>query len=152
MLDEYSIEQRATQIFDARTKEYFSEVLSCYAAGNHRSAVVMLWSVAVCDLLFKLQNLVDLYGDEKAKAILAKIGKLQEDNERSSIWEKYTFSGIKGTGTAAALAVPTENFNLNAAMATRKIQFTATKSTYVHRVSRSSKQIVVFRAVPTTAP
>jgi hypothetical protein len=70
-----------------------------------------------------------------------------------SPWEgEYTFSGIKGTGTAAALAVPTENFNLNAAMATRKTQFTATKSTYVHRVSRSSKQIVVFRALPTTAP
>lgn len=28
MLDEYSIEQRATQIFDARSKEYFSEVLN----------------------------------------------------------------------------------------------------------------------------
>lgn len=28
MLDEYSIEQRAAHIFDARTKEYFSEVLS----------------------------------------------------------------------------------------------------------------------------
>jgi hypothetical protein len=41
MLDEYSIEQRATQIFDARTKEYFSEVLSCltYAAkSGHRFA------------------------------------------------------------------------------------------------------------------
>jgi hypothetical protein len=87
MLDEYSIEQRATQIFDARTKEYFSEVLSCYAAGNYRSSVVMLWSVAVCDLLFKLQNLVDLYGDAKAKEILADIGKLQQDNERSPIWE-----------------------------------------------------------------
>jgi hypothetical protein len=87
MLDEYSIEQRATQIFDARTKEYFSEVLSCYAAGNYRSSVVMLWSVAVCDLLFKLQNLVDLYGDTKAKVILADIGKLQQDNERSPIWE-----------------------------------------------------------------
>jgi hypothetical protein len=87
MLDEYSIEQRATQIFDARTKDYFSEVLSCYAAGNYRSAVVMLWSVAVCDLLFKLQNLVDLYGDEKAKTILVEIGNLQEDNERSPIWE-----------------------------------------------------------------
>ena len=49
MLDEYSIEQRATQIFDARTKEYFSEVLSCYAAGNYRSSVVMLWSVVVCE-------------------------------------------------------------------------------------------------------
>lgn len=87
MLDEYSIEQRATQIFDARTKEYFSEVLSCYAAGNYRSSVVMLWSVAVCDLLFKLQNLVDLYGDARAKDILADIGKLQQDNERSPIWE-----------------------------------------------------------------
>ena len=87
MLDEYSIEQRATQIFDARTKEYFAEVLSCYSAGNYRSSVVMLWSVAVCDLLFKLQNLVDLYGDAKAKEILADIGKLQQDNERSPIWE-----------------------------------------------------------------
>lgn len=87
MLDEYSIEQRAAQIFDARTKEYFSEVLSCYAAGNYRSSVVMLWSVAVCDLLFKLQNLVDLYGDTKAKDILGEIGKLQEENERSPIWE-----------------------------------------------------------------
>ncbi|MCS6825630.1 MAG: hypothetical protein NZ553_03360 [Caldilinea sp.] len=87
MLDEYSIEQRATQIFDARSKEYFSEVLSCYAAGNYRSAVVMLWSVVVCDLLFKLQHLVDLYGDDKAKGILAEISKLQEANERSSEWE-----------------------------------------------------------------
>lgn len=87
MLDEYSIEQRASQIFDARTKEYFSEVLSCYAAGNYRSSVVMLWSVAICDLLFKLQNLVDLYGDSKAKDILAEVGKLQQENERSPIWE-----------------------------------------------------------------
>lgn len=88
MLDEYSIEQRATQIFDARTKEYFAEVLSCYTAGNYRSAVVMLWSVVVCDLLFKLQNLVDLYGDIKAKDILGDISKLQQDNERSPNWEK----------------------------------------------------------------
>jgi hypothetical protein len=45
MLDEYSIEQRATQIFDARSKEYFSEVMSCFAAGNHCSAVVILTAV-----------------------------------------------------------------------------------------------------------
>lgn len=87
MLDEYSIEQRAAQIFDARSKEYFSEVLSCYSAGNHRSAVVMLWSVVVCDLLFKLQHLVDLYGDAKAISILAEIGQMQQDNERSPVWE-----------------------------------------------------------------
>ncbi len=94
MLDEYSIEQRATQIFDARSKEYFSEVLSCYAAGNYRSAVVMLWSVVVCDLLFKLQHLVDLYGDDKAKTILAKIGDLQQANERSSEWESKMVESV----------------------------------------------------------
>jgi hypothetical protein len=65
---------------------------------------------------------------------------------------EYTFNAIKGTGTAAALAVPTQNFNQNAAMATRRTQFKATKSTYTHRVSRTSKQIVVFRAVPVSAP
>lgn len=87
MLDEYSIEQRAMQIFDTRSKEYFAEVLSCYAAGNFRSAVVMLWSVVVCDLLFKLQHLVDLYGDDKARSILDEIGKMQQENERSPVWE-----------------------------------------------------------------
>jgi hypothetical protein len=94
MLDEYSIEQRATQIFDARSKEYFSEVLSCYAASNYRSAVVMLWSVVVCDLLFKLQHLVDLYGDDKAKTILVEIGKLQQTNERSSEWESKMVESV----------------------------------------------------------
>lgn len=94
MLDEYSIEQRASQIFDARSRVYFSEVLSCYTAGNYRSAVVMLWSVVVCDLLFKLQHLVDLYGDDKAKAILTEISKLQEANERSSEWESKLVESV----------------------------------------------------------
>jgi len=87
MFDEYSLEQRATRIFDARSKEYFTEVLSCYVAGNYRSAVVMLWSVVICDLLFKLQQLVDLYGDDKAKTILAEVVRQQQANERSSEWE-----------------------------------------------------------------
>jgi hypothetical protein len=65
---------------------------------------------------------------------------------------EYTFDGIRGTGAAAALAVPSENFNQNAAMATRKTQFMATKTTYVHRVSRTSREIVIFRAVPAGAP
>jgi len=65
---------------------------------------------------------------------------------------EYTFTGINGTGTAAALPVPTKNFNQNAVMATRTTRFTATEATYVHRVRRSSNQIVVFRAVPVSAP
>lgn len=83
MLDEYSIKQRATQIFDVCSKEYFFEVLSCYSADNHRSAVVMLWSTVICDLLFKFQHLVDLYGDTKAKGFLAEIGQMRQNNKRA---------------------------------------------------------------------
>jgi hypothetical protein len=31
----------------------------------------MLWSVSVCDIIYKLQYLVDLYADSAAKEILA---------------------------------------------------------------------------------
>lgn len=54
----------------------------------------MLWSAAICDLLFKLQNLVDIYGDSKAKDILAEVGKLQQENERSPIWETKLFESV----------------------------------------------------------
>lgn len=94
MLDEYSIEQRATQIFDPRSRDYFSEVLSCYSSGSYRSAVVMLWSVVVCDLLFKLKYLEELYEDNEAKKILEKIEELQKKNERSSAWESQLVESV----------------------------------------------------------
>jgi hypothetical protein len=65
---------------------------------------------------------------------------------------EYDFSSVSGTGTAAALAVPTSNFNTNHAMASYTTQFTATGPTYSQTVTRTSDQIVVFRAVPATAP
>ena len=69
---------------------------------------------------------------------------------------EYDFSVLSGNliGPAAALAVPTGNFNGNASMATYATQFTATGSTYSppQIVKRTSDQIVVFRAVPVSAP
>jgi hypothetical protein len=86
-MDEYSIETRSNNIFNSKTGEYFEEVTSSYRAGNYRSSVVMLWSVAVCDLLFKLQYLVDMYGDTIAKTILKELSTIQENNQKSSEWE-----------------------------------------------------------------
>jgi UDP-galactopyranose mutase len=86
-MDEFSIETRSQNIFHSKTKEYFEEVVSSYQAGNYRSAVVMLWSVVVCDLLFKLQYLVDMYGDETARAILKEVSDLQEKDKKLSTWE-----------------------------------------------------------------
>ena len=44
----------ADDIYFSKTREYFKEVLSSYANGNYRSAIVMLYSIAICDILYKL--------------------------------------------------------------------------------------------------
>ncbi len=68
---------------------------------------------------------------------------------------EYDFPPPTGadTGTAAALQVPTSNFNANSSMAAAVTTFTAQGTTYVtSELSRTSDQIVVFRAVAATAP
>ena len=84
---EYSLENLSEQIHYGKTKEYFQEVLSSYHNGNYRSAVVMLWSVAVCDIVYKLQNLVDMYEDSVAREILDQLTEQQNNNPRSASWE-----------------------------------------------------------------
>lgn len=72
-------------IYSSKTREYFREVLSSYSNGNYRSAVVMLYSVCICDLFYKLQELVDIYDDKGAKKILDEV-----DKKRNSLdinWE-----------------------------------------------------------------
>jgi hypothetical protein len=56
-------------------------------------------------------------------------------------------------GAAAALAVPAERFNANAKMASSVTHFKAEAITYVREpVDLRSTDIVVFRAVPSSAP
>jgi hypothetical protein len=84
---EFSLENLSEKIHYGKTKDYFQEVLSSYHNGNYRSAVVMLWSVAVCDIVYKLQYLVDLYEDAVAKLILDELTTLQNSDSKSSFWE-----------------------------------------------------------------
>lgn len=80
----------ADDIYFAKTRDYFQEVLSSYASGYYRSAVVMLYSVAICDMLFKLQELRDMYNDTVAGSILTEVEKCRNanDNKSKSKWEK----------------------------------------------------------------
>lgn len=82
-MTDYSIELSAEKIVDSRTKRYFAEVHGCYSAGYYRSAVVMLWSVVVTDILFKLDQLATAYGDPTAQAILTEIGDIRKNNPKS---------------------------------------------------------------------
>jgi hypothetical protein len=86
-MDEYSLEGKVASIYHEKTREYFREVLSNYQNKNYRSAVVMLWSVAVCDLLLKLRHMADLYSDKTANDILTEVAGIQTANPRSPEWE-----------------------------------------------------------------
>jgi hypothetical protein len=94
-MDEYSIESKHEKIYNKKTKEYFTEVVSSYKDGSYRSSVVMLWSVAVCDLLFKIKFMLDMYSDPIAKSILEEVEKIQKNNPRSPDWETKLVDLVK---------------------------------------------------------
>lgn len=83
----FSFEDTIEKIPETKTKEYFREVYSSYTAGNYRSAIVMLWTVVICDIVFKLQYLKDVYSDETAISILDEIENIQNKAPNSSEWE-----------------------------------------------------------------
>lgn len=91
---EFSIDLASERIYDARTREIFDEVRQSFAVGSFRSAIVMLWTVVVCDLLYKLQELRDLYADETAAKILEEIAGRQKANPKSPDWEIHLVRAV----------------------------------------------------------
>lgn len=87
---------RTDEIYFPKTREYFQEVISSYSIGNYRSATVMLYSIAICDILFKLQELKDMYNDTVASEILMEVDKSRStnDNKSKSKWEKELVDNI----------------------------------------------------------
>lgn len=92
---EFSVEQSANSIDDHRTKEYFGEVMNNYFNGNYRSSIVMLWTVVICDLIYKLQYLRDIHEDKKAKSILDEIADFQANNPANPKWEENLLKEVK---------------------------------------------------------
>lgn len=107
----YNFEGTDSIYFD-KTKEYFQEVISSYSVGNYRSANVMLYSVVICDLLYKLQEIRDLYDDSIAKQILEEVEHIRTDNssKSKSIWEKELIDKISA-GTK--ILEPEDIVNIN---------------------------------------
>lgn len=93
-MNDFSIELAAEQIVDVRTKAYFTEVLSSYINGHYRSAVVMLWSIVISDLVYKLQELRDLYQDPVATSILDLVQARQTANPTNPEWEPYLLGEV----------------------------------------------------------
>ncbi len=77
----------ADKIYFSQTKTYFEEIVRAYDVGNYRSAMVMLYSTIVCDLLMKLRELSEVYSDRKAEKILKEIESSRASHEMRSSWE-----------------------------------------------------------------
>ncbi|WP_433775551.1 hypothetical protein [Bacillus wiedmannii] len=86
---EETIQELTNKIHHQKTKEYFKEVLDTFGNGNYRSSVVMLCTVVICDLVFKLKDLEEIHGDAKAKKILDDLHVKKEANPVSSDWENH---------------------------------------------------------------
>lgn len=92
---DYSIETSLENIQNSKSKQYFQEVYQTYINKNYRSSVVMLYSVLICDLVFKLRDLRDIYSDSKAEKILKEIEDLQIANPTSPEWETKLIDAVK---------------------------------------------------------
>ena len=89
------IESLYENINKKESQEYFKEVLISYQNGSYRSAIVMLYSVVISDILYKLKDMVSIFNDEKAKKILDEIQEMQSRNPNSPEWEKVLIEKVK---------------------------------------------------------
>ena len=72
----YTLEELIEQIKEPKSKKLFNEIFSIYNQGIYRPVVVMLWTVVVCDIIYKLQYLKYIYNDKIAIEILDIVSKL----------------------------------------------------------------------------
>lgn len=100
---DYSIETLVDRIHSSKTKEYFKEVLQTFYSGAYRSCIVTLYSVVICDLVFKLEELRDIYNDDTAKKILKEISDKQRDNPKNPDWETDILELVKTRTTLLEL-------------------------------------------------
>jgi hypothetical protein len=92
---DYSLDTLIEKIHSTKTKEYFEEVIKSYYGESYRSAVVMLYSIAIADLLFKIEELKDIYNDVAANEIINEITELQTRNPTSPDWESKLVELVK---------------------------------------------------------
>lgn len=133
-MERKSIEYYIDHIADGRSREYFKEVMSSYAAENYRSAVVMLYSVVICDLIFKLRDLDELYGNASAKKILKEVADIQSNDPKSSKWESLIVERM----TASRLILETiDRINIEALQQHRNL--------CAHPVLKDSESVELYR-------
>ncbi|MBO5310140.1 MAG: hypothetical protein J6A98_02960 [Clostridia bacterium] len=105
MVDLY---EQYENIYNEKTKNYFEEVLSSYNNKNYRSAVVMLYSVVIYDIIAKIKELDEIYNQEWAKKTIKEINTLRKTAPKSPEWEKLLLEKIKQQNDFLSLSIVEE--------------------------------------------
>lgn len=92
-MNDFIFEMELENIKNNTTKEYLKEVITSFNLGNYRSAIVSLYNVVLCDLVFKLKTLSEVYEDLKANEILEKLG-INNTDQKYAIWENTLVENI----------------------------------------------------------
>lgn len=92
---DFSLDLISEEIHSAQTRSYFVEVLKSYYTENYRSAIVMLYTISIADLVYKVRDLQDIYSDPSAEQIMKEITRLQTSHPTSPDWESKLIEMVK---------------------------------------------------------
>ncbi len=95
MTEIFSIKSSIPKIQNANTRKYFKEVYEAFENNNFRASIIMLYSVFICDLVYKLRDLRDIYHDSNSKKMLDIIEDMQLKDSASTEWERNLIELIK---------------------------------------------------------
>lgn len=79
---------------DNRTKVYYNEILSVYNNKSYREAIVSLYTLVICDIIYKLESLEKHFNDENAIRILNEVKSKQKNENNKSSWEDYIINEV----------------------------------------------------------
>lgn len=94
-MNEFIIEYELEKVVSSTTREYLKEVISSYNLGNYRSAIVVLYSVVIFDLIEKMKILSEIYQDKTATEVLDILKGKEDKNTSYSEREKYLIEEVK---------------------------------------------------------
>lgn len=81
----FNLEEKNNEIPEPRTRMLMQEVLSSYQHSNYRSAIVILWTVVIADIVYKLQFLSNSYNNQKAHNTLEQLKKASSKEEQMKL-------------------------------------------------------------------
>ncbi|MDW8681545.1 hypothetical protein Q7W17_05325 [Streptococcus suis] len=98
------------EIQNETTKRFLKEVVTNIESKNYRSAIVVLYTTMLYDILKQLEDLRDFYDNDSAKAILSEVYDKKSKSPTSPAWETYLIDEIYKRG----FITQTENEDLRA--------------------------------------